>query len=133
MHNRDFGSGMATSVKAGIAALPDTAECALILLADMPLVSPATLDRLIATFDEKRPAAVVPAYDGQWGNPVLIGRALFPQLLALSGDRGARAILQEAGDVITCDGDDPHVLTDIDTPDALARLIAAARQDDQRS
>ena len=128
VRNHDYASGMATSIKAGIAALPDTSDGALILLADMPLVSHATLDRLITLFEGRRPDAVVPRYAGCWGNPVLIGRPLFPQMLALSGDRGARGVLEEPGhDVITCDVDDPHVLTDIDTPDALDRIAGSIR------
>ena len=126
VHNRDFGSGMATSIRAGIAALPGSADGALILLADMPLVSSATLDRLIATFEQERPDAVVPCYRGVWGNPVLIGRSLFPELLALSGDSGAREVLKQRDHgVVICDIDDPHVLTDIDTPDALARAAVS--------
>ena len=132
LHNTGFASGMATSIKAGIAALPHAVDGALILLGDMPLVSSATLARLIAMFDGQRPDAVVPCYGGRKGNPVLIGRSLFKEMLTLTGDRGARSILEEAArNVVFCELDDPHVLTDIDTPDALARasVLITGRQD----
>ena len=123
IYNPAFASGMASSIKAGIAALPGSVEGALILLADMPLVSSLTLDCLISDFSRERPDAVVPSFQGQWGNPVLIGRALFPELIELTGDRGARAMLTQGGRRIKiCLVEDPHVLTDVDTPDALAKL-----------
>lgn len=123
VHNDRFAEGMAGSLATGLAAVPLAASAALVLLADMPRVKPATLDALIATFDRERPDAVVPVHERGWGNPVLISRALFPALLRLSGDEGARRILADgAHRVLSCRVDDPGVLFDVDTREALDAL-----------
>ena len=123
VHNSAYAEGMAGSIAAGLAAVPATADAVLILLADMPRVAPATLDALIAAFERERPDAVVPVHDERRGNPVLISRALFPALLRLSGDEGARRILADgAHRVLHRVVDDPGVLVDVDTREALDAL-----------
>jgi molybdenum cofactor cytidylyltransferase len=124
VENPSYALGMSTSLKAGIAALPDTAAGAIILLGDMPLVTPDIINRLIAAFAGKPTAkAVVPMVAGRRGNPILIGRNLFDAVLRLDGDVGARKLLDAAGDdVIEVAIDDGAVLTDVDTPEALAEL-----------
>jgi molybdenum cofactor cytidylyltransferase len=120
--NPDYRSGLASSLKAGIAALPETAAGALVLLADMPCVSASLIDRLIQAFDERAraPLAVVPVRAGVRGNPALIGRELFNAIRRLEGDRGARGILEAAGkDVLECTVDDEAIQTDIDSIKAL--------------
>jgi len=119
-HAPDFAAGLSASLKAGIAAVPGDCAGALVCLGDMPWVRPATLDRLIAAFDPDRSVACVPAYRGEWGNPVLLGRTLFPQIATLSGDRGARALLAGLGERVGLVAvDDPGVLRDLDQPDTL--------------
>ncbi|MCA3565361.1 MAG: molybdopterin-binding/glycosyltransferase family 2 protein [Methylocystis sp.] len=122
--NPDYAKGMSTSLKAGIAALPLSAAGAIVLLGDMPYVTPAIINRLIAAFAAHPKAkAVVPMIGGQRGNPILIGRSLFEAVMALEGDMGARKLLDAAGgEVIEVAIDDVAVLTDVDTPEALARL-----------
>ena len=99
--NSDFEQGQATSLKAGLEALPDTVEGALILLGDQPLVEPWLLEQLVAGYNAASNVAVRPRYAGGPGNPVLLGRELFDELLALEGDVGARDILKRHRDRIT--------------------------------
>ena len=123
VHNARYAEGMAGSIAVGLAAVPKTAQAAIILLADMPRVAPGTLDALIDAFQRERPDAVVPVHGECRGNPVLIARALFPALLRLGGDEGARRILADGTHrVLHCVVDDPGVLVDIDTREALASL-----------
>jgi molybdenum cofactor cytidylyltransferase len=124
VENPDYAKGMSTSLKAGIVAVPETSAGALVLLGDMPHVTPAIINRLIAAFaDNPMAKAVVPMVGGQRGNPILIGRNLFDAVMALEGDMGARRLLDAAGDgVIEVAIDDAAVLTDVDTPEALAAL-----------
>jgi molybdenum cofactor cytidylyltransferase len=127
IYNPDYRTGLASSLKAGIAALPETAAGALILLADMPCVSVSLIDRLIQAFGEsaRTPLAVVPVRVGLRGNPTLIGRDLFDAIKRLEGDRGARALLEAAGnDVHECLVDDDAIEIDIDTKAVLRRLRA---------
>lgn len=122
--NADYAMGMSTSLKAGLAAVQETAAGALILLGDMPYVTPQIINRLLAAFAQRPDAkAVVPMIGGQRGNPILIGRALFPAVMALEGDVGARKLLDAAGDgVIEVSMEDTALLLDVDTPEALASL-----------
>ena len=125
-HNLDFASGVASSLRVGLACAADSAG-ALILLADMPGVGSATLDLLIAAF-ERAPgcAAVAPAYRGRRGNPVLLGGSLFASVASLTGDEGARGLLRARGGVIEIAVDDESVLMDIDTREDLTRALGRA-------
>jgi molybdenum cofactor cytidylyltransferase len=126
--NPDYRTGLASSLKAGIAALPETAAGVLVLLADMPCVSVGLIDRLIQAFGEsaRAPLAVAPVRAGLRGNPVLIGRDLFDAIKRLEGDRGARALLEAAGkDVLECLVYDDAIEIDIDTKEALRQLHAS--------
>jgi molybdenum cofactor cytidylyltransferase len=122
--NPDHAKGLATSLKAGIAALPASAAGAVILLGDMPRVTPEIVNRLIAAFaDRPNAKAVAPTVAGKRGNPILIGRALFDAVTALEGDIGARKLLDAAGDdVVEVPIDDAAVLVDVDTPEMLMAL-----------
>ena len=65
----------------------------------------------------------MPIVNGQRGNPILLARGLFPEVMRLEGDVGARRLLAAAGDrVVEVAMEDAAVLTDVDTPEALAAL-----------
>jgi molybdenum cofactor cytidylyltransferase len=122
--NPDFAEGLSTSLKRGLAALPEDVDGVVICLGDMPLIAGRDLDRLIAAFNplEGR-AIVVPARRGQRGNPILWSRQFFPEMAALSGDSGARRLIDEHADVVAeIEMDTDGIFIDIDTPDALAAL-----------
>jgi CTP:molybdopterin cytidylyltransferase MocA len=93
IRNPEAAEGMASSLRHGIAALPPDASSTLLLVVDQPAVDGALLRRLLALAaeDPSRPAAC--AYAGTLGIPAVLPRRLFPELLALRGDRGAKAIL----------------------------------------
>lgn len=126
VHNPRFAEGMATSLQVGIGAVPDTSSAALVMLGDMPLVTPAIIDRLIDNLAGSVAAlAVVPVAGGRRANPVIITRGLFQAVGTLSGDMGARGLLEKAGgDVIEVTIAQDGVLTDVDTPEALAKVRA---------
>ena len=125
--NVDFAQGLSTSLRTGIAALPANVAGAVVCLGDMPLVEAAVIDRLIAAFNPIEGRLIcAPTYDGKLGNPVLWGREFFAQISQLSGDRGARSLLDAHGDqLVEIPVADDAVLTDIDTPDVLERLRSA--------
>jgi len=125
VRNLHFAEGLSASVKAGFAALPSRAEAAVVLLGDMPRVSATLLDTLIgAWLENDRPSAVVPIFDGQRGNPVLLSRALRDDVARLSGDVGAGPMLRTRPDVLELPVSDPAVLYDVDKP---ADLVAPDR------
>ena len=121
VHNPDYAQGLSTSVKAGLAALPPESEAAIVCLGDMPQVTSALIDRLIAAFDPERNALVVlPTFSGKRGNPVLWSRRFFPELIALEGDVGARHLIGAYPEVVTeLPVENAAAMVDIDTPDAL--------------
>ncbi len=90
----------------------------------MPAVEEKDLNRMISAFNpEEQRHLVVPVHKGEMGNPVLWGRLYFDQLGGLSGDKGARKLLESlAGEAIEIQVDDGAVLFDVDTPEALAQL-----------
>ena len=125
----DWAEGMAASIRAGIAAVAGRADAAVILLADMPEVGAREIDRLIAAFDpaEGREIARAVAADGTPGHPVLFGRRFFETLAGLSGDRGAREVVREAGDfVVDVATPGRAALVDLDTPEDWAAWRASA-------
>jgi molybdenum cofactor cytidylyltransferase len=128
VHNPDFAAGLSTSLKAGIAAVPPDAAGALVLLGDMPRVTPALIGRLAAAFAANpEAAAIVPVHAGERGNPVLLSRRLFAAIAGLGGDAGARRLLAGRPDVVELPVDDDAVTADIDTPEAFQALAGPRR------
>jgi molybdenum cofactor cytidylyltransferase len=126
VHNPAFAEGLSTSLKAGLAALPEETDGALVLLGDMPRVGPALLNRLIDAFGPERGAlAVVPVRDGRRGNPVLLPRRFFSEMQSVTGDVGARGLLGAHGEaVVELPVADEASFVDVDTPEALQALRA---------
>jgi molybdenum cofactor cytidylyltransferase len=122
--------GQAGSVRAGIAALPASVDAALIALGDQPLLAPSIIPALLAARRTSPKLIVAPRYrDGQ-GNPVLFKREIFPELLRLTGDQGARRIIQkEPARVEWVDLDLP-MPPDVDTPDDYEKIRANLRAGD---
>jgi molybdenum cofactor cytidylyltransferase len=87
--------GQAGSVRAGIAALPASVDTVLIALGDQPALDPSIIPALLAARWTSAKPIVAPRYrDGQ-GNPVVFKREVFPELLRLTGDQGARPMIQK--------------------------------------
>jgi molybdenum cofactor cytidylyltransferase len=126
VRNPDFADGLASSVKAGISAVPDDADAAIVLLGDMPLIDAQLIDRLIEAFAPDRGGLIaVPVSDGRRGNPVLWSRRFFGELMTLDGDIGARHLIAKHGEAVAEVPVEGHgAFLDIDTPEALqaARL-----------
>jgi molybdenum cofactor cytidylyltransferase len=122
VHNADFASGMASSLATGISSLGSEIDGALICLGDMPRVRAAHLDAIAAGATDGI-HIVVPTHERKRGNPVLLRRAVFAEVLALRGDVGARSLIERHADrVRTVAIDDPGVLLDVDTGAQLAAL-----------
>jgi molybdenum cofactor cytidylyltransferase len=121
VRNADFAGGLASSVKAGIAAVSKDADGAVICLGDMPLIDARLVDRLVEAFDPDRGnLIVVPVAEGRRGNPVLWSRRFFSELLTLDGDIGARHLIAKHAEAVAevlVDGEGAFL--DIDTPQAL--------------
>jgi len=111
--------GMGASLACGVRAAAD-ADGWVVALADMPYVSSATV---AAVADALRAGAALaaPVHAGRRGHPVGFARAYYRDLIGLSGDEGARRILQrDATRVLLLPVDDPGIHRDIDTPDDIS-------------
>lgn len=121
VNNPDYAAGLSTSLRAGLATMPDAIDAVVVLLGDMPRVTVAHLDSLIAAYRDSdfRPGAVVPVSAGRRGNPVLLDLGkLADALNDLSGDRGAGPLLAGRDDVVEVVMDEA-VSFDVDTRAAL--------------
>lgn len=115
--------GMGTSLAAGANAIKTDAQAMFVILGDMPRLQPATILKLLGKLD---PGGghdiVVPVYEGRRGHPVLFAARYFSRLCALSGDTGARDILNAHPErVAAVPVDDPGTLIDVDTPEDLLK------------
>jgi molybdenum cofactor cytidylyltransferase len=135
VHNREYQQGMGTSLRAGLAALDAETNATLVVLADQPFVRPETLNKLIACHKESRsqiviPQIIIPMYKGFRGNPVLLDRLIFPELSALSGDVGCRAIFgSHTENIRKLEVDDVGILLDIDSQEEYRKLAHEVKTD----
>ena len=116
--NSEWREGLASSLRAGVAALPTETEAALVLLGDQPLVPVEHFEKLLETYRLSAAPLVFSTYDGVRGAPTLIDHSLFGAVQTLTGDTGARA-LQDLAEVA-----EVRLATafDVDTPEDAARL-----------
>ncbi len=114
--NTEYHQGLSSSLKAGLAAQAPTIRAVLFVLADQPQVSPQVYENLAKAYLQSNKKIIVPAYQGKRGNPVLISRELWPQIMALRGDIGARELVRSLPqEVLAVNVDCPGILKDIDT------------------
>ena len=126
VHNPNFADGLSTSVKTGLAAVPQSADGAIVCLGDMPQVRAGLIDKLLDAFDPERGALVViPVIGGKRGNPVVWSRRFFKELMAIEGDVGARNMIARYAEAVAeVPLADTAALVDVDTPEALAEVKA---------
>jgi molybdenum cofactor cytidylyltransferase len=131
VHAADYAEGLSASLKAGIAAVPENCAAAIVCLGDMPLVTGRMIDRLISMYDPDAGRLIVqPTFRGKQGNPMLWDRRFFPEILAITGDSGARFLVgKHAASVVEVEMADDAVLRDFDTTESLATLPARMRPD----
>ena len=122
VHNAKANEGMASSVAVGVSALRPETQAVLIALGDEPLTGREPLERVVQRYKEGGAAIVAPTFRGVRGHPVLFDRSVFPELLALTGDRGARALADRDPTRLALVELDLPKPIDVDTPVDLARL-----------
>ena len=121
--NPAYEQGMASSLRAGLSALDPEIGAALIVLADQPFVRPETLDQLADHYRRSKAQIVIPSYRGVRGNPVLLDRSVFAEVMALQGDVGCRAIFASHPEgTVRLEVEDEGILLDIDNQEDYERL-----------
>jgi molybdenum cofactor cytidylyltransferase len=128
--NERAAEGMGTSMACGVAALPKDAEAVMVALADEPHLPADAYARVVAAYRSAPNDIVAPMWNGERGHPVLFDRMVFPELVALSGDQGARSIVDRVpGRVAFLEMGQAHPI-DVDTREDLARIQAASQLSD---
>ena len=94
IYNRNYKSGMASSIKAGLKYLPKESSHFFIVLADMPEVKKKHYNKMILATKKNKKVPVVPYVNSQQANPVLFSKNFIQKLKSLRGDKGAKKILQ---------------------------------------
>ena len=133
--NPEFVTGMSSSLRQGVQYALEhwrTADGLLIALGDQPMAGTGIVEMLIERFrttpDEPgRPLIVAPRYRGELGNPVLFARSLGPELLAVTGDRGARGVVECDPTRVSYVDFDRAPPRDVDTPGDVTALSAELR------
>lgn len=115
VHNPGYAAGMLSSLQVAVGALPEDRAAILVVLADQPMLAPATVDAILAAYWRGEGSLVAPQYKGRRGNPVLIDRRHFEALLALPTGAAPRDLLRRHPQALhLAPVDDPAVLRDLD-------------------
>jgi len=122
VRNDVWAEGLSTSLQAGVRALPTEAAAAIVALGDQPFVDPGVIHTIVKQWKATGVPIVSARYAGTRGHPVLFDRTIFEELLQVTGDTGARGVIdREAARVAYVDVNAP-MPADVDTPADLARL-----------
>jgi molybdenum cofactor cytidylyltransferase len=129
-HNTQHAAGLSTSIKTGLEALSSDVDGVIICLGDMPLVKAHHLDQIIESFKPTEGQSIcVPVYGRKRGNPILWGKQYIKEILAISGDMGARLLLENHADqIIEVPIESDSVVFDIDTPERLIEVKKRIQQ-----
>ena len=119
--NSDWQTGMASSIRAAIQALPNSATAVMLMLCDQPLITNVQLQSLVSTWQAKPEQIVASEYHLSIGVPAIFPAHYFDQLLMLEGDKGAKSVLiKHQTDLIRISL--PEAELDIDTLDDFNNL-----------
>jgi molybdenum cofactor cytidylyltransferase len=120
--NPNWEQGQSTSIKTGLAYIPDETGAVVFMLVDQPQVTREVIQALVSAHSRTLDGIVAPEVDGQRANPVLFDQDIIPELLKLEGDVGGRAVFSNHH-VTMIPWDDPKLLLDVDTPEDYQRLL----------
>jgi molybdenum cofactor cytidylyltransferase len=122
LFNEQYASGeMLSSLQTAVDQLPENIDAVLVVLGDQPLVEPQTMDGILAAYRQGKGEIVAPQFDSRRGNPVLIGRGYFSELLALPPGSAPRDLVKKHPIHLVSVASD-SILQDIDDPQDYERL-----------
>ena len=120
--NPFYEQGINSSLKTGVAAVLAEAQAAVVMLADMPFVTPEMLAGLIARYRSSEAPLVISDYEGVNAPPMLYDRSLFSELLAMTGEGCGRQVVKRHRDEAEVLAWPAAALTDLDVPDDYTRV-----------
>lgn len=128
-HNADYRDGMLTSVRCGLAALPDDTTAFVIVLGDQPSIRPEIVDALINAFEKGTHGIVVPMHSDDTGHPIVIAAKYRSAIMTQFDKDGLRGLIYgNPGEVLRAPAASADVLRDMDTPEDYERELAFAQR-----
>jgi molybdenum cofactor cytidylyltransferase len=123
--NADWRDGQMTSVQRGMAALTEPCDGVMVCLADQPLLQVRDINALLEAFEDCKTSVLVPTWQGQRGNPIILDHRHRDTILAGQRNLGCRKLIDNNPELVTAwPMDNDHVVFDIDTPADYTRLRA---------
>jgi molybdenum cofactor cytidylyltransferase len=119
-----FGEGCSSSYRAGIGALSSASAAIMIILGDLPGVTPEIIDRLAGAWREQDAPIAVCSYHGRKGHPMIFARSMFGELVELHGDKAAWKLVDANAALVQEVHFDFRYPDDINTPEDFERLTA---------
>ena len=121
IYNPDWKEGMGTSIRIGVEKLAENSDLIIILLSDQPFISKVLLQNMLQIYAKTQNPIVSCVYSNTLGVPILFDKSVFPELLKLNGDKGAKSFLHLYKDRISTI-DFPEGIVDIDTLEDVENL-----------
>ncbi|MGA2876757.1 MAG: nucleotidyltransferase family protein [Nitrososphaerales archaeon] len=127
--NMNFAKGQSTSIRCGVTNLPEDCAGAIVMVADQPFLESTHLNKIIQSFKKgNQSEVVILSHLGEPRNPVLIPKKLFPKLLKLRGDIGAKATVRGYSKLRLVEITDEKTFLDVDTKRAVSELNRLSRK-----
>jgi len=120
--NQTWQLGQSTSIRMGLQSLPANTGGVIFLLCDQPQIPSQLIRDLVQRHAETHAPIIAPFVGGRRANPVLFDRCTFPDLMALEGDIGGRALFAKYP-IEYIPWNDENILLDVDTPEDYSRLL----------
>jgi molybdenum cofactor cytidylyltransferase len=123
VHNRDYRTGMASSIKCGVRAVPDNSKACLISLVDQPQIGPSVIDQLIDVYENARPRIIIPTFDGKGGHPIILDLSLKQEILEMDQSVGLRQVISvHSSEIARVEVFSHDVVEDCDLPEDYERI-----------
>ncbi len=122
--NENYREGQMTSVHRGMSALHWPCDAVFVCLSDLPLIETADLREMMEAYEDCESSVMVPTYQGQRGNPIILDHS--HRQAILDGDRnlGCKRLIEKNPELVTAiEMDNDHVVFDLDTPEAYQQLL----------
>lgn len=126
--NREYQSGMLSSVRTGLRDIPKYCEAMFVILGDQPSITAELIDKMIQAFYSTEKKIIVPLHNGKRGHPILLSMIYRDEILTNFDDVGLRGILQaHSDDVYEMEALSPGVISDMDYPEDYKRELENLR------
>ncbi len=122
--NKQYRSGMLSSIKCGFRAVPRDANAVLVMLGDVPAITPEVINELIEAFEGSDKGVVVPVFHSKRGHPILVSNRYRQEVLSIEPSQSLRTLLHaHRDDILEVTVKTDGILFDIDTEEEYTRVL----------